>query len=119
MAGKQALCSFDIIGLHTLLIFLTEDTKEKMTIEGVDVGKVRNFPFSALKTLGSIQIGIGGICIGLGIIDFLLFIFFEDKFVPDPKTKETEAYQKVDTLTKTFSPVWCGVWVGTVNHFPL
>ncbi|CAC5390956.1 unnamed protein product [Mytilus coruscus] len=82
-----------------------------MTIEGVDIGKVRNFPFSALKTLGSIQIGIGGICIGLGIIDFLLFIFFEDKFVPDAKTKETEAYQKVDTLTKTFSPVWCGIWV--------
>ncbi|XP_063442979.1 uncharacterized protein LOC134723290 isoform X1 [Mytilus trossulus] len=94
-----------------------EDTKENMTIEGVDVGKVRNFPFSALKTLGSIQIGIGGICIGLGIIDFLLFIFFEDKFVPDPKMKESEAYQKVDTLTKTFSPVWCGVWFCVTGAF--
>lgn len=82
-----------------------------MTIEGVDVGKVKNFPFSALKTLGSIQIGIGGICIALGLIDFLMLIFFENEFIPDPALKDSEVYAKVDTLTKTFSPVWCGIWV--------
>lgn len=80
-------------------------------IEGVDIGKVKNFPFSALKTLGSIQIGVGGICITLGLIDFLMLIFFEDKFISDPALKETSEYAKVDTLTKTFSPVWCGIWV--------
>ena len=82
-----------------------------MTIEGIDIGKVKNFPFSALKTLGSIQIGHGAICICIGIIDFLMYIFFEDKFLASTALKKTDAYQTVDTLTKTCTPVWCGIWV--------
>lgn len=81
-------------------------------IHGVDSSKVKNFPFSSFKLLGALQIGVGVICILLGVVDLFLFLY-------------TSGHYENDTL-KALSiacvPVWCGLWVNmfgknyTFNH---
>ena len=71
------------------------------SIDGVDSSKINNFPYSSLKLLGGLQIGVGGACIILGIIDLFLFLYVS----PDYKSSTLTA------LTIASVPIWCGLWV--------
>ena len=71
------------------------------SIDGVDSSKIRNFPYSSLKLLGGLQIGVGGTCIILGLIDLFLFLYVS----PDYKSSTLTA------LTIASLPIWCGLWV--------
>ena len=71
------------------------------SIEGLDTSKLQNFPYSSLKLLGGLQMGIGGACIVLGIIDLFLFLYVS----PDYGSSTLTA------LTIASVPIWCGLWV--------
>lgn len=68
-------------------------------IEGFDSSKMRNFPFSSFKLLGGMQIGIGGTCLLLGIVDLFLFLYLSEY---DDET--------LSALTIASVPIWCGLW---------
>lgn len=74
-------------------------------IEGFDSSKMRNFPFSSFKLLGGMQIGIGGLCLLLGVIDLFLYLYVSRY---DNET--------LSALTIASVPVWCGIWV-SYPHF--
>lgn len=69
-------------------------------IDGMDSSKVKNFPFSSFKLLGAMQIGIGVICLLLGIVDLFLFLYTMTHYDDDT----------LKALTIACVPVWCGLW---------
>ena len=68
-------------------------------IDGVDTSKMEKFPYSSLKLLGGIQIGVGTLVIVLGIVDLFLFLYVS----PDYGDASLSA------LTIASVPVWCGL----------
>ena len=75
-------------------------------VEGIETTDIENFPYSALKVLGGIHVGLGVTCLVLGLIDLILYLFVDDTAVIS---------QNVTLMTMTIaaSPVWCGLWVGS------
>lgn len=69
-------------------------------IDGLDSSKVKNFPFSSFKLLGALQIGIGVICILLGVVDLFLFLYTSGHYEDDT----------LKALSIACVPVWCGLW---------
>ncbi|XP_045208390.2 uncharacterized protein LOC123560208 isoform X2 [Mercenaria mercenaria] len=84
--------------------FTASSTPRKMSsvhsIDGLDSSKVKNFPFSSFKLLGALQIGIGVLCILLGIVDLFLFLYTSSHYENDT----------LKALTIACVPVWCGLW---------
>ena len=76
--------------------------KKTSEIQGVDGSKIKNFPFSSLRLLGFLQIGIGVTCLVLGIADLFLYLYVDPDYNNDTMT----------SLTIACLPVWCGLWVG-------
>ena len=74
-------------------------------IDGLDSSKVKNFPFSSFKLLGALQIGIGAICILLGVVDLFLFLYTSSHYENDT----------LKALTIACVPVWCGLWVSKIG----
>ncbi|XP_052230695.1 uncharacterized protein LOC127844477 isoform X2 [Dreissena polymorpha] len=68
-------------------------------IEGIDSSKMGHFPFSSFKLLGGLQIGIGAVCLILGIVDLLVFLYVSHF---DNET--------LSALTIASVPIWCGLW---------
>ena len=79
----------------------TMDGRNRVSeIEGFDSSRMRNFPFSSFKLLGWLQIGIGGLCLLLGVIDLFLYLYVSNY-----------DNQTLSALTISSVPVWCGLWV--------
>ena len=76
------------------------------SIHGMDTSKLNSFPYSSLKLLGGLQIGVGGACILLGIIDLFLFLYV----APDYGSSTLTA------LTIASLPIWCGLWVNCLFY---
>ena len=74
------------------------------SIDGMDTSKLNRFPYSSLKLLGGLQVGVGGLCILLGIIDLFLFLYV----APDYGSSTLTA------LTIASLPIWCGLWVSII-----
>jgi len=85
-------------------------TAKVTEIEGVDTSKIENFPLSAIKVVGAIQIGLGGICIVLGLVDILLFVF-EDGGNTASSSGVVKDLVTLNSLTISSAPIWCGLWV--------
>ncbi|WAR06645.1 hypothetical protein MAR_022014 [Mya arenaria] len=68
-------------------------------IEGIDSSKMRQFPFSSFKLLGGLQIGVGIVCLLLGLVDLFVFLYVSEY---DSET--------LTALTIACTPVWCGLW---------
>lgn len=85
-----------------------EKSKLRFTeIEGVETSDIKNFPYSAIKALGAVQIGLGVMCLVLGLLDLFLYIFKDDDQLA------TAGDSTLMTLTIASSPIWCGLWVRT------
>ena len=69
-------------------------------IDGIDSSKMRQFPFSSFKLLGGLQIGLGAICLILGITDLFVYLYVANA---DNET--------LTALTIASVPIWCGLWV--------
>ncbi|KAK7491037.1 hypothetical protein BaRGS_00017733 [Batillaria attramentaria] len=83
-----------------------------MEIQGVNTTRNDLFPFSALRVLGSLQIAIGTVCIGLGILDLTLLLMNYDesllKYSAQPDLQK--AFDTLVSLTVASAPIWCGTW---------
>ncbi|XP_062608719.1 uncharacterized protein LOC134270510 [Saccostrea cucullata] len=83
---------------------MAEKSKLRYTeIDGVETTDIENFPYSAIKALGAVQIGLGVTCLVLGLLDIFLYLFLDDELVMAGDTT-------LMTLTITSSPIWCGLW---------
>ncbi|XP_061169967.1 uncharacterized protein LOC133179191 [Saccostrea echinata] len=83
---------------------MAEKSKLRYTeIDGVETTDIENFPYSAIKALGAVQIGLGVTCLVLGLLDIFLYLFLDDESVLAGDTTLT-------TLTIASSPIWCGLW---------
>lgn len=79
-------------------------------IEGVDVKKLEHFPFSGVKVLGGVQIGLGIACMFLGMVDLVIFVMIgESTVLADKKLLEIQKTAKQLTIAST--GLWCGLWV--------
>ncbi|XP_069119134.1 uncharacterized protein [Argopecten irradians] len=86
-----------------------------MEVEGVDTSTIEDFPLSGLKVVGAVQIGLGGICIALGLVDILMYVFEDqEKLFATQATPlsagEQEARSTLMSLTISSAPIWCGLW---------
>lgn len=87
---------------------MEEKSKLRYTeIEGVETTDIENFPYSAIKALGAVQIGLGVTCLVLGLLDVFLYLFMDDDQLA------TAGDSTLMTLTIASSPIWCGLWVRT------
>lgn len=88
-------------------------------IEGVDVNNVKDFPYSGIKVVGGVQMGLGLICIVLGLTDDVLIIFQDDDVASSvgatPPPKLQEVLDMLRTLTLASAPIWCGLWVNNTK----
>ena len=80
-------------------------------VEGVETTDIENFPYSAIKALGAVQIGLGATCLVLGLLDIILYLFLDDE---TSMTGDTTLM----TLTIASSPIWCGLWVRNYELAP-
>lgn len=80
-------------------------------VEGVETTDIENFPYSAIKALGAVQIGLGATCLVLGLLDIILYLFLDDE---NSMTGDTTLM----TLTIASSPIWCGLWVRNYELCP-
>ncbi|KAL4228931.1 hypothetical protein ACF0H5_011971 [Mactra antiquata] len=79
----------------------TMDGHSRMAeIDGLDSSKVKHFPFSSFKLLGALQIGLGVVCVLLGVVDLFLFLYASTHYDDDT----------LKALTIASIPVWCGLW---------
>lgn len=76
-------------------------------IDGIDSSKMKNFPYSSFKLLGGLQMGIGALCLLLGVTDVLLFLYTSSHYNDDT----------LNSLTIACVPVWSGLWVSIFNLF--
>ncbi|OWF35015.1 uncharacterized protein LOC110443460 [Mizuhopecten yessoensis] len=86
-----------------------------MEVEGVDTSKIEDFPLSGIKVVGSVQIALGAICITLGLVDILMFVFEDqDKLFATTATPISPELQQARStlmsLTISSAPIWCGLW---------
>lgn len=79
-------------------------------VEGVEVKKLENFPFSAMKVLGGIQIGLGIACMFLGIVDLIMFVIIGESELLTVQVA-LEANKTAKQLTISSTGLWCGLWV--------
>ncbi|XP_060067970.1 uncharacterized protein LOC132548162 [Ylistrum balloti] len=90
-------------------------TARVMEVEGVDTSKIEDFPLSGLKVVGAVQIGLGAICITLGLVDILMYVFEDQETLfatsATPISSELqEARSTLMSLTISSAPIWCGLW---------
>ncbi|CAG2219921.1 unnamed protein product [Mytilus edulis] len=78
-------------------------------VEGVEVKKLENFPFSAMKVLGGIQIGLGIACMFLGIVDLIMFVIIGESELLTVQVA-LEANKTAKQLTISSTGLWCGLW---------
>ncbi|CAC5357513.1 unnamed protein product [Mytilus coruscus] len=78
-------------------------------VEGVEVKKLENFPFSAMKVLGGIQIGLGVACMFLGIVDLIMFVIIGESELLTAQVA-LEANKTAKQLTISSTGLWCGLW---------
>uniref|UniRef100_K1QY00 Uncharacterized protein n=1 Tax=Magallana gigas TaxID=29159 RepID=K1QY00_MAGGI len=84
---------------------MEEKSKLRYTeIDGVETTDIENFPYSAIKALGAVQIGLGVTCLVLGLLDVFLYLFMDDDQLA------TAGDSTLMTLTIASSPIWCGLW---------
>ncbi|KAK3107299.1 hypothetical protein FSP39_011394 [Pinctada imbricata] len=81
----------------------TKDKSKYTEVEGVETTDIENFPYSALKTLGGIHLGLGITCVVLGLIDAILYLFVDDSDLMSSNTT-------LMTMTISSTPIWCGLW---------
>lgn len=79
----------------------------------MDTSAIEDFPISGLKVVGAVQIGLGALCITLGLVDILLYVFEDqDTLFASPATPtEREDRSTLVSLTISSAPIWCGLWV--------
>ena len=83
---------------------------EMREVEGVDVKKLEHFPFSGVKVLGGVQMGLGIACMFLGMVDLVIFVMIgESTVLADKKLLEIQKTAKQLTIAST--GLWCGLWV--------
>lgn len=65
----------------------------------MDNSVIENFPLSSLRLLGSLQMGLGVVCLLLGVVDLFLFLY-------------VSRYNDgtLSALTVASLPVWFGLW---------
>ena len=83
-------------------------------VEGVDVQKLEKFPFSGVKVLGGVQIGLGIACMFLGLVDLIMFIIIGESTVLTDE-KLLEIHKTAKTLTISSTGLWCGLWVSIIT----
>eukprot|EP00105_Crassostrea_gigas_P004552 XP_011417792.1 PREDICTED: uncharacterized protein LOC105321234 isoform X1 [Crassostrea gigas] len=89
---------------------MEEKSKLRYTeIDGVETTDIENFPYSAIKALGAVQIGLGVTCLVLGLLDVFLYLFMDDDQLA------TAGDSTLMTLTIASSPIWCGLWFGVTG----
>ena len=103
-------------GLRTNSTYTVHEMAEKSNlryteVEGVETTDIENFPYSAIKALGAVQIGLGATCLVLGLLDIILYLFLDDE---NSMTGDTTLM----TLTIASSPIWCGLWVRNYELCP-
>ena len=86
------------------------DNKGVTEVEGVDINTFRGFPFSGIKVIGGIHVGLGVTCICIGLVNVVTYVIVNESpsFVDDDLKKK----QKLTThLATSATPIWCGIWV--------
>lgn len=73
----------------------------------METSDIENVPYSAIKALGAVQIGLGVTCLVLGLLDVFLYLFMDDDQLA------TAGDSTLMTLTIASLPIWCGLWVRT------
>lgn len=82
-------------------------------VEGVDVKKLEHFPFSGVKVLGGVQMGLGIACMFLGMVDLVIFVMIGESTVLADKTL-LEIQKTAKQLTIASTGLWCGLWVRNI-----
>ena len=79
-------------------------------VEGVDVKKLEHFPFSGVKVLGGVQMGLGIACMFLGMGGPCNIRHdWKSTVLADKKLLEIQKTAKQLTIAST--GLWCGLWV--------
>jgi hypothetical protein len=86
------------------------DNKGLTEVEGVDMNTFRGFPFSGIKVIGGIHVGMGVTCICIGLVNMVTYVFLNESptFIDD-NLKEKHKWATLSATSAT--PIWCGVWV--------
>ena len=78
----------------------------------MDKNKLDYFPYSGLRVLGGLQIGIGLITIALGTFDVgLVMAVRESERKTMTSRNDVTTFDAVVTMSITGTPIWCGIWV--------
>ncbi|XP_041372736.1 uncharacterized protein LOC121386007 [Gigantopelta aegis] len=82
-----------------------------MEIQGVDTNRLDDFPYSGLRVLGAIQIGVGLITMALGTFDVgLVMAVRESERKTLTSRNDVTTFDTIVTMSITGTPIWCGIW---------
>ncbi|XP_076092283.1 uncharacterized protein LOC143063788 [Mytilus galloprovincialis] len=85
------------------------EKKEFTQFEGFDVDSLEKFPFSGIKVIGAIHVGLGVTCMILGVVNIVTYVVMDES--PTYTDKDLNDKQELAMqITVSSTPMWCGIW---------
>ncbi|VDI69850.1 Hypothetical predicted protein [Mytilus galloprovincialis] len=85
------------------------EKKEFTQFEGFDIDSLKKFPFSGIKVIGAIHVGLGVTCMILGVVNIVTYVVMDES--PTYTDKDLNDKQELAMqITVSSTPMWCGIW---------
>ncbi|CAC5395959.1 unnamed protein product [Mytilus coruscus] len=98
----EFICSWSKV-IHTM------EKNEITQFEGFEIDSLEKFPFSGIKVIGAIHVGLSVTCMILGVINVVTFVVMDESpTFTDKALKEKQELAMQITISST--PMWCGIW---------